>query len=269
MLKHAFTILGAVAGLFLLHGGFWGLLAGAFFGFVIDSNRKANQRQKRVADRGFVEPLFALLGAVSKSDGRVSEREIAVVERLMARLQLDAQWRKRAIAGFDAGKQTGFQPATAIEALRKWSDGYRDLAFTVVDVMVETVLAEGQPTAAKQALLKQVAHALGISDIELMAMMAMKGFAYGQAGRSGPRPGGGYAGARPPPSPSRPDPYAVLGITRNADDAAIKRAYRKLISEHHPDRLGNLPADMRRRAEERARDINAAYDQIKTQRGFK
>lgn len=267
MLKYLFTIIGAVAGGLLLHG-FFGVLLGAFSGYVIDSNRSVQRKQKRVADRGYVEPLFQLLGAVAKSDGRVSEREIAVAERLMQRLQLDDVWRKRGIAAFDTGKSAGFQPAGAIEALRRWSSGYRDLAFPIVDVMVETVLAEGQPTPAKQALLKQLAHALGIGDIELMAMMAMKGFAYAQSGARGPQ-AGARGHAPPPRRQTQADPYAVLGITPQADNAAIKRAYRKMISEHHPDRLGNLPDDLRRRAEERARDINAAYDQIKERRGFK
>ena len=42
----------------------------------------------------------------------------------------------------------------------------------------------------------------------------------------------------------------------------IKRAYRKLISQHHPDKLGNVPDELKRRAEERAREINAAYEKI-------
>ena len=101
-----------------------------------------------------------------------------------------------------------------------------------------------------------------------MALMAMKGYSWnagpGQRGRS---TGGGYV---PPQRSSQgPDPYAVLGIERSVDDRAVKRAYRKLISEHHPDRLGDLPEDMRRRAEARASEINAAYERIKAERGFK
>jgi len=53
------------------------------------------------------------------------------------------------------------------------------------------------------------------------------------------------------------------------DDRAVKRAYRKLISEHHPDRLGDLPEAMRKQAESRASEINAAYERIKAERGFK
>ncbi|MEP6881805.1 MAG: DnaJ domain-containing protein, partial [Dokdonella sp.] len=48
----------------------------------------------------------------------------------------------------------------------------------------------------------------------------------------------------------------------------IKRAYRKLMSQHHPDKLGNVPDDLKQRAESRAREINAAYERIKSERGF-
>jgi len=140
----------------------------------------------------------------------------------------------------------------------------------VLDVVIETVLAEGNPPPEKMAILRQLAFALRISDMELMALMAMKGYAW-NAGAGGQRGyGQGYAGYAPPQRAAQgPDPYAVLGIDRSVDDRAVKRAYRKLISEHHPDRLGDLPEDMRKRAESRASEINAAYDRIKEQRGFK
>ena len=67
----------------------------------------------------------------------------------------------------------------------------------------------------------------------------------------------------------RVDPYAVLGLERNADEREIKRAYRKLMSQHHPDKLGDVPDELKRRAEDRAREINAAYERIKTERGLK
>ena len=67
----------------------------------------------------------------------------------------------------------------------------------------------------------------------------------------------------------RVDPYAVLAIDRTANESEIKRAYRKLMSQHHPDKLGDVPDELKRRAEERAREINAAYERVKAERGLK
>jgi DnaJ like chaperone protein len=203
----------------------------------------------------------------------VSEAEIAIAERLMSRMGLGAEQRKQAATSFNVGKQPEFDVTHTINELRQWVGMRRDHAFPVLDVVIETVLAEGNPPPEKMAILRQLAFALRVSDMELMALMAMKGYAWnagpGRRGH-GPGAGSGSGGYVPPQRSSQgPDPYAVLGVDRNADDRAIKRAYRKLISEHHPDRLGDLPDDMRKRAESRASEINAAYDRIKEARGFK
>jgi DnaJ like chaperone protein len=171
------------------------------------------------------------------------------------------------------GKQPEFDVTRTINELRQWVGMRRDHAFPVLDVVIETVLAEGNPPPEKMAILRQLAFALRISDMELMALMAMKGYAWGngQHGQRGYGQRHAYGNGYTPPqrTPQGPDPYAVLGIDRQADERAVKRAYRKLISEHHPDRLGDLPEDMRKRAESRASEINAAYDRIKEMRGFK
>jgi preprotein translocase subunit Sec63 len=65
----------------------------------------------------------------------------------------------------------------------------------------------------------------------------------------------------------RDDPYRVLGLTREASDGEVDQAYRRLISQYHPDRVAGAARELRTQAESRARDINAAYDRIKSQRG--
>jgi DnaJ like chaperone protein len=256
----------------LLIGRMPGAITGAIIGFVFDNLRHSQRKNATPEAGGYVGPLFTLLGAVAKSDGRVSEAEIAVAERLMTRIGLDAEQRKQAATSFNVGKQPEFDVTRTINELRHWVGMRRDHAFPILDVVIETVLAEGNPAPEKMAILRQLAFALRISEMELMALMAMKGYAWngGQRGYGhgrGPGSNGGYV---PPQRTTQgPDPYAVLGIDRNADERAIKRAYRKLISEHHPDRLGDLPEDMRRRAESRASEINAAYDRIKEMKGFK
>ncbi|WP_242109347.1 J domain-containing protein [Luteimonas aquatica] len=64
----------------------------------------------------------------------------------------------------------------------------------------------------------------------------------------------------------RDNPYRVLGLTEEASDAEIDLAYRRLISQYHPDRLNGVAEELRRQAESKAREINAAYDRIKALR---
>jgi DnaJ like chaperone protein len=260
------ALIGAVIGLFLLHNVL-GLFIGGFIGYLFEANRRQQTQFRSRTSASFVGPLFALLGAVAKADGRVSEAEIAVAERLMARLGLQSEQRRHAIASFNTGKQTGFNAETAMAQLRAWCGGRRDHAFPILDVVMETVLAEGA-TEAKLDLLRRLAAHLRISEMELMAIMAMKGYAWSPHGRAGAH-AGGQRYTPPQRAPQGPDPYTVLGVSRDADERTIKRAYRKLISEHHPDRLGDLPEEMRKRAEARASEINTAYERIKSERGIK
>ncbi len=256
-------ILGALIG-FVLFRNWFGVLLGVMVGHFYDS--AAVRLRPPSMGQGFIEPLFAFAGALSKSDGRVSEPEIAATEALMARLRLDAVQRRIAMERFNAGKQPAFDPSLAIAGLRSWCSGRRDLAFIVLDLLLDLVHAEGLLVQAKLALVLRLCRALGVSEHELAALAAMKGYG------AGPRPGPRGPGPRPPPS-SRPadiDPYAVLGVDRNANERDIKRAYRKLMSQHHPDKLGSgVPDELKRRAEERAREINAAYERIKAERGLK
>lgn len=64
----------------------------------------------------------------------------------------------------------------------------------------------------------------------------------------------------------RDDPYRILGISDEANDAEIQQAYRRLMSQYHPDKLATAAPELRQRAEKRAREINIAYDRIQAQR---
>ena len=260
----------------LIIGRVPGAITGAVIGFILDNLRYSQRKRATPEAGGFVGPLFTLLGAVAKSDGRVSEAEIAVAERLMTRMGLTAEQRKQAAASFNVGKQPEFDVTDTINALRGWAGVRRDHAFPVLDVVMETVLAEGQPAPEKMAILRQLAFALRVSDMELMALLAMKGYVWNTGGAHGyargpawGASGRGQGGYVPPQRNTQgPNPYTVLGVDPGADQRTVKRAYRKLISEHHPDRLGDLPEDMRRQAESRASEINAAYDRVKELRGW-
>lgn len=62
------------------------------------------------------------------------------------------------------------------------------------------------------------------------------------------------------------NPYAVLGLTLEASDAEVDQAYRRLMSQYHPDRVAQAAPEVRQQAEVKAREINRAYDRIKSLR---
>lgn len=253
-------IIGAVVGFMITRNG-WGLLAGLFLGHLWDLG--VLRLRPPVRSASFLNPLFAFAGAVSKSDGRVSEAEIQAAEALMTRMQLDGEQRRAAIDSFNRGKQPQFDTQPVIAELRAWAHGRRDLGFLLLDLLLDIVHADGALSNEKLSLIGRLAGALGISDNEFNALSAMKGY-----GRRGPGPGAQPGGGRTArPQPDRPDPYAILGLTRGASDRDIKTAWRRLMSQHHPDKLGDVPDELKRRAEQRAREINAAYEQIKNERG--
>jgi DnaJ like chaperone protein len=273
-------LIGALLGLILFRHPF-GMVLGGFFGHLWDIGA-LRPLPARGASNSFILPLFALAGAIAKSDGRVSEQEIAATENLMARMQLSAEQRASAIERFAAGKQPGFAVHLTIADLKAWAGGRRDLAFLLLDMLLDIVYAEGPLAPNKFVLVRKLCWSLGVHERELAALAAMRGYAYaahgsaaGADGYAGQRyghrgPGDyGHASREPPSRPSDKDPYAVLGLAADANEREIKRAYRKLMSQHHPDKLGDVPDELKRRAEERAREINAAYDRIRERRGIK
>ncbi len=258
-------LIGALLGWLLLRNPL-GIFVGMVIGHLWDSGALRMPHATRSVPNAFIAPLFGLAGAIAKSDGRVSEPEIAATENLMARLQLPTEQRAIAIAQFNAGKQPDFATHLAIADLRAWCRGRRDLGYLLLDMLLDIVYAEGPLATDKFAIVRKLCWALGVHERELAALAAMKGYAYAASD-------GGYRYEQSRDTtraaPADKDPHAILGLDRSADERAIKRAYRKLISQYHPDKLGDLPDELKRRAGERAREINAAYERLRVERGIK
>ena len=121
------------------------------------------------------------------------------------------------------------------------------------------VAADGRVDDAEHRMLVRVATRLGLSENDVRQLEALL-----RSTTSGQAPGA------PPPGDRLRDAYSALGVAENASDSDVKKAYRKLISENHPDKLAarGLPESMRAVAEERSREINKAYDLIKESRGL-
>jgi DnaJ like chaperone protein len=258
----------------LLRGGITGALIGALLGHIVD-RFLVGIIGVGATQKAFFDALFASLGHLSKADGRVTETEIRMVESLMQQMRISGEDRQRAIRLFNEGKQPGFDLEAALQPFVQHSLVRQDLRHMFMQIVVEAAFSSGQVTQAEQAVLLRVASALRIPEQLFSAMMQARGTAHGAGGGTAwGAAGGGYRGGgrRPAQSMASLDQdYAQLGLNRKATDAEIKKAYRKLVSQYHPDKLVShgLPEEMLEMAKTRVRDINTAYDRIKQSRGFK
>jgi len=125
------------------------------------------------------------------------------------------------------------------------------------------VTADGRIDPAEHTMLVRIAKGLRLGERDVAQLEALL-----RAAAAGPSPGPGRGA---PPQDRLADAYTALGVSPDSSPAEIKRAYRKLISQNHPDKLAarGLPESMRPVAEERSREINAAYDLIKEARNIK
>lgn len=249
----------------LLIGGVRGLLIGALVGygaqvvFVSMLKRGLQQGQAR-----FLDSTFAVMGALSKADGVVTRDEIQAVERVFDMLRLTAEQRTQARDNFNRGKAPGFDLDAEIDGLKGTiAIGRGPLLRLFLQLQCMAVAADGRVDEAEHAMLVRIALRLGLTERDVAQLEALlrAGGAFGA---------GQQRSAGAPPRDRLNDAYTALGLAPGASDADIKRAYRKLVSENHPDKLAakGLPDSMRQVAEERTREINVAYDLVKESRGF-
>ncbi len=197
------------------------------------------------------------MGHLAKVDGRVSEEEIRVARRIMHAMHLGPEQVKAAIACFTRGKQSRFPLQQRMRELASRVGSRRDLARAFVEIQLQAAVGGGDVDPGKRRLLGEVAGALGVSPAELAQIEALL---RGQAGNSGRNDIVDLDAA-----------YRALGVAPDASDSAVKTAYRRLMSQHHPDKLvaRGLPQSMMSIAQEKTREIRAAYDRIKESRNLK
>ena len=250
-------VIGAIIG--ALTGGLPGLLIGGLIGygagFVL---RQSVVGGLRVVQSQLIDSTFAIMGALCKADNVVTRDEINAVEQIFSMLNLHGEQREQGKAAFNRGKQADFDLDAAVDQFARISHGRRPLVQLFLQLQCMAVAADGRVDAAEHAMLVRIARRLGLSEADVSQLEALL-----RAGAGGPS-----ASVRTPPQSRLEDAYTALGVTPGSDAAEIKRAYRKLISQNHPDKLAarGLPESMRAVAEERSREINSAYDLIKNAR---
>jgi DnaJ like chaperone protein len=241
--------------------GFPGLIVGATLGFVLTSVARAVLQNKlRQTQAHFIDATFAVMGALCKADGVVTRDEVQVAEQLFLRLQLTPSQRQAARTAFARGKAPDFELDREVARFARSIPPGSILFQLFLQLQLTAVAADGEVHPAEHAMLLRVARGLGLSEIAVAQLEALLRAAAHRTSAPGAAP----------PKQRLEDAYTVLGVTPAASESDIKRAYKKMIRENHPDRLAakGLPESMRKLAEERAREINAAYDAVKKARGF-
>ncbi|NMT64308.1 co-chaperone DjlA [Marinobacter orientalis] len=243
-----------------LFGRFPGLLIGAVAGALLTRYIKSRLFQKlRNVQTDFLESVFAVMGALCKADGVVTRDEIKVAEGLFDRFRLSGEHRKRAKDAFNRGKADDFDLDAELQHFLRVSGRQPSLLQMFLQVQVSAVAADGVVHPAEHEMLVRIARGLGLPEAQVDQLEAMlRGAHTGKAGASGQASSASQID----------DAYKALGVSPSASDAEIKKAYRKLMSENHPDKLAGrgMPESMREMAEERTREISHAYDVIKEAR---
>jgi len=253
-------LLGALFGIMLtgsLFGGILGMLLGHYFDAGLKNSKRSFfsgfQGAREKIQHAFFKATFMVMGHVAKADGRVSEREIHMARGLMDRMRLSTSQKEQAINYFREGKSEQFNLKATLDELLDVCHGQRVLLQMFIEIQFQAANIDGI-TPAKQHILETICHRLGFSSI-FQQFYSGQGAAGGRYQSSGQRTGS---------MSQLQAAFKTLGISKDASKQEVKRAYRKLMSENHPDKLiaKGLPEEMIRLATDKTQKIQKAYETI-------
>ncbi len=240
-------------------GGPIGAVAGAALGHTFDKKEDvylvgdsgfsgAKQRLSHGEENQltFFVGAFSMLAKIAKADGHVSDKEIESIEGFMTTdLKLDATSKSIAVNIF----RQAINSNESFDAFaRQFYDAFRtqpQIIELMMDILLRVSAADGAISSEEEVMLLTAARTFMFSD---QAYSRLKSKYVKEVNRS----------------------FAVLGLDETATDAEIKKQYRKLVSEYHPDKIEakGLPEEFIKFANEKFREIQEAYDEIKSQRGL-
>lgn len=260
-------------------GGFFGFMFGHVFGmllgiwlghrfdratainFNVQNGLFANNVSSQEKQKLFFDTTFSVMGHIAKAKGQVTQADIQVANAYMDQMQLQGETRAQAQASFSLGKHAHFPLQQKLIEFAQMVRGDRNVLQMFLGIQVQVAYSDGELHIKEKEILYSIAQHLGFSRFELDRLLQMiEGQQHFHQGQQQQRS-----------ETSAEDAYKVLGIEQSATDKEIKRAYRKLMSQHHPDKLASkgLPEEMMTLAKEKAQDIQRAYETLRKLRDFK
>lgn len=294
-------LIGVLFGFKLLgpFGGIIGYMIGSWFDKGLRLHLHQIPLARSVAVQGaFFKATFLVMGHLAKADGHVSVDEIRVAKNIMSRLELNETLKQEAMSLFNSGKSADFDLENVLSNLYQECHRHPDLLRFFVEIQLEAALADGALNADEKRVLLLICQRLHFSSEEFERLWARQwasqSFHDWFAAQFDPNArsreyqsardyhtGGGSTGGysrqhhqqrrASTAQPTLGDAYGVLGVASIASVADIKKAYRRLMNQHHPDKLASrgLPEGMVKMAKEKTQQIRAAYDLVREARGFR
>lgn len=272
---------GKVLGTFFgfLFGRWFGAVFGCYVGHLFDRSMRQDFEQKGGFSRFFsatgaqarqaifFHATFSVMGHIAKSNGRVSEIHIQAASIIMGHMQLNAQQKKEAQEAFREGKLPGFSFDKVLKDFKRSVFGRRDVLQMFLEVQIQAAYSDGVLSPQEKELLQSAAKVLGFSHTEMDKMLDRweAEFRFHQEQQQSGR--GGNNRSRPVSAAALENAYQVLGVNAENTSQEIKKAYKKLMTQHHPDKLVSkgLPPEMLEMAKRKTQDIQAAYDLVRAQ----
>lgn len=262
-------LIGAILGYLVarIPGAIVGFILGYFFDeglkqHSILSNLFSSKENRHKIQQVFFKATFTIMGHVAKSDGSVSEEEVQNVEAIMRQLHIDSESRTQAIQFFNEGKNNEFNLDDMLNELRTVCKKHKALLQVFIEIQLQAAYLDGVLVDSKRAILIYVSERLGIDRTLFARLNAMH-----QAEdkfREYMRQQYQQKFQKMRSTSTVAEAYKVLAIEPSASDAAIKKAYRKLMSLHHPDKLiaQGLPEEMIKMTTQKTVEIQKAYETI-------
>ena len=238
-------------------GGPLGAMLGGTIGHQFDSGMSGSSRMgigdNERTQAAFFTATFSVMGYIAKADGRVSEHEIQAARSLMRQMQLNDAQQTAAIDLFQKGKEADFPLDEVLQQFRSECHRRTTLLRMFLEIQVQAAMADGRMDPAESQVLRHIGEMLGFDAPQIEQLI---NFVSGAAS--------GHGQQVQPVS----EAYQLLGVAPDASDAEVKKAYRRLTNQHHPDKLvaKGMPEEMVKLANEKTQEIRKAWERIRYHR---